>query len=106
MPTVVVRGLGCDELDAVLDGRPDALEVDTVDGFQGREREVVVVSLVRSNDRGDVGFLEDPRRFDVALTRARRKAVVMDDLETVTAGEVFEDFVARVREGGEEIVLS
>lgn len=66
----------------------------------------MVVSLVRSNDRGEIGFLADPRRFDVALARARRKAVVVGDVETVTAGEVFEDFVAYVRAGGDEVVLS
>ncbi|MFB6110347.1 MAG: IGHMBP2 family helicase [Halodesulfurarchaeum sp.] len=71
----------------------DALEVDTVDGFQGREKEVVLVSLVRSNDRGEIGFLADERRFNVAVTRARRKAVIVGDSETVTEGEVFEAMV-------------
>ena len=65
------------------------LEVDTVDGFQGREKEVVLVSLVRSNDRGEIGFLDEPRRFNVALTRARRKAVVVGDADTVGESAVF-----------------
>jgi superfamily I DNA and/or RNA helicase len=71
----------------------DGLEVDTVDGFQGREKEAVLVSLVRSNDRAEIGFLDEPRRFNVALTRARRKAIVVGDRSTVAAGDVFEAFV-------------
>ena len=69
------------------------VEVDTVDGFQGREKEVVLVSLVRSNERGEIGFLDEPRRFNVALTRARRKAIVVGDARTVRSGEVFDAFV-------------
>lgn len=59
------------------------LEVDTVDGFQGREKEAVVVSLVRSNKDGEIGFLADVRRMNVALTRARRKLIVVGDSATV-----------------------
>jgi predicted DNA helicase len=83
-----------DRLDGMLAG--DGLEVNTVDGFQGREKEVVLVSLVRSNDRGDIGFLNEPRRFNVALTRARRKAVVVGDGSTVAAGDVFDAFIGYV----------
>ena len=63
---------------------PDlALEIGTVDGLQGREKEAVVVSLVRSNDRGEVGFLAELRRLNVALTRARRHLTVIGDSATL-----------------------
>lgn len=60
-----------------------ALEIDTVDGFQGREKEAVVISLVRSNREGEIGFLADTRRMNVALTRARRKLIVIGDSATL-----------------------
>ena len=59
------------------------LEIDSVDGFQGREKEAVVISFVRSNPEGDIGFLADTRRTNVALTRARRKLLVIGDSATL-----------------------
>lgn len=59
------------------------LEIDTVDGFQGREKEAILISLTRSNDRSDIGFLSDVRRMNVALTRARRKVYVLGDSATI-----------------------
>src|SRR6266436_6303690 len=59
------------------------LEIDTVDGFQGREKEAVVVSLVRSNPEGELGFVADIRRINVALTRARKKLIVVGDSATI-----------------------
>jgi superfamily I DNA and/or RNA helicase len=66
----------------------EGLEIDTVDGFQGREKEAVVISLVRSNPNGEIGFLGDTRRMNVALTRARRKLIVVGDSATI-AGHAF-----------------
>jgi ATP-dependent RNA/DNA helicase IGHMBP2 len=63
----------------------DGLEVDTVDAFQGREKEAVVVSLVRSNDAGELGFCADVRRLNVALTRARRRLFLVGDSATLGA---------------------
>lgn len=64
------------------------LEIDSVDGFQGREKEVVLISLVRSNPTGEIGFLGDVRRTNVAMTRARRKLLVVGDSATL-AGHPF-----------------
>eukprot|EP00198_Chlamydomonas_reinhardtii_P001007 XP_001690342.1 predicted protein [Chlamydomonas reinhardtii] len=61
-----------------------ALEISSVDGFQGREKEAILVSMVRSNDGGGVGFLSDRRRMNVAVTRARRHCAVFCDSETVS----------------------
>lgn len=61
-----------------------AVEVDSVDGFQGREKEAVVISLVRSNAEGEIGFLGDTRRTNVALTRARRTVLMIGDSATLS----------------------
>ena len=69
------------------------IEIDSVDGFQGREKEAVIVSLVRSNREGEIGFLEDVRRMNVALTRARRKLIVIGDSATITIHPFYQRMV-------------
>ncbi len=61
------------------------LTVNTVDGFQGQERDIILISLVRSNDGGDIGFLRDLRRMNVAITRARMKLIILGSSETMTS---------------------
>ena len=58
--------------------------VNTVDGFQGQERDVILISMVRSNGQGQIGFLSDLRRMNVAMTRARLKLFILGDAETLT----------------------
>ncbi|HSN92253.1 MAG TPA: AAA domain-containing protein, partial [Anaeromyxobacteraceae bacterium] len=76
------------------------MEVDTVDGFQGREKEAVVVSLVRSNEAGEVGFLADVRRMNVALTRARKKLLVVGDGATIARHPFYDRFLRHAQAAG------
>ena len=78
---------------SIGDSGRSSIEVDSVDGFQGREKEAVIVSLVRSNREGEVGFLADTRRMNVAMTRARRKLIVIGDSATITTHPFYEKMV-------------
>jgi superfamily I DNA and/or RNA helicase len=69
------------------------VEIGSVDSFQGREKEVVILSLVRSNDQGEVGFLSDTRRMNVAMTRARRLLIVIGDSATISRHTFYNDFL-------------
>jgi superfamily I DNA and/or RNA helicase len=60
------------------------ISVNTVDGFQGQERDIILISLVRANDKGQIGFLRDLRRMNVAITRARMKLIILGDASTLT----------------------
>lgn len=75
------------------------LEIDSVDGFQGREKEAVIIGLVRSNPQQEIGFLAELRRMNVALTRARRKLIVIGDSATISSdpfyGRLLEYFESR-----------
>ena len=60
------------------------ITVNTVDGFQGQERDIIVISMVRANEEGQIGFLRDLRRMNVAITRARMKLIILGDTQTLT----------------------
>ena len=78
-----------------------AITVNTVDGFQGQERDIVLISLVRSNAAGDIGFLKDLRRMNVAITRARMKVIILGDVKTLTRHPFYKrlwDYVERARQ--------
>ena len=76
------------------------VEVSTVDGFQGREKEVIILSLVRSNLEKELGFVTDFRRLNVAVTRARRLLVVIGNSETVEKNDVIVSLLKHIEENG------
>jgi len=78
----------------------EGLEIDTVDGFQGREKEAIVISLVRSNESGEIGFLSDLRRTNVAMTRARRKLIMIGDSATLSADPFYARLIAHFETHG------
>lgn len=86
----------------LLRGRLDdsRIEVDTVDGFQGREKEVVIIAMTRSNEIGEIGFLADTRRTNVALTRAKRKLIVIGDSATLATNSFYADMVEHFESTG------
>jgi ATP-dependent RNA/DNA helicase IGHMBP2 len=68
----------------------DLITIDTVDGFQGQERDLMLISLTRSNEKGEIGFLSDTRRMNVALTRAKRKLILIGDSGTLAQNPFFD----------------
>lgn len=80
--------------------RVDGLEIKTVDGFQGREKEVVIVSFVRSNKSGEIGFLRDLRRLNVSITRAKRKLVLIGDSTTLERNGCYKRLIESAKERG------
>ena len=70
-----------------------SLSIKTIDGFQGEERDVIYISLVRSNERQEIGFLNDLRRMNVAITRAKKKLVVIGDSSTIGASKFYNSFL-------------
>ncbi|MGM0436775.1 MAG: IGHMBP2 family helicase [Bacillota bacterium] len=80
--------------------KSEKIEINTVDGFQGREKELIVLSLVRSNKRDNIGFLRDLRRMNVSLTRAKRKLIIIGDKDTISSHRLYEDLVNYVKENG------
>lgn len=86
-----LRGLIFDSEDyPSLQAVKEQITIDTVDGFQGQERDLMLISLTRSNDRGEIGFLAEERRMNVALTRAKRKLVLIGDSSTLAQHPFFD----------------
>ena len=78
------------------------ISVNTVDGFQGQERDIIMISLVRSNDNGQIGFLSDLRRMNVAMTRARMKLIIFGDKSTLQHHAFYRKLIQYVEEVTEE----
>ncbi|TAF31653.1 MAG: IGHMBP2 family helicase [Cytophagales bacterium] len=76
------------------------ISIQTIDGFQGQEKDIIYISTVRSNSDQQIGFLSDLRRFNVALTRAKKKLVVISDSATLGAHQFFADFFAFMEQKG------
>lgn len=78
------------------------ISVNTVDGFQGQERDIIMISLVRSNDNGQIGFLSDLRRMNVAMTRARMKLIIFGDKSTLQHHAFYRKLIQYIEEVTEE----
>ncbi len=78
----------------VLKKYGEKISVNTIDSFQGQERDIVYISMVRSNPEGEIGFLSDIRRMNVAMTRARKKLVVIGDSATLSVLPFYTDFIS------------
>ncbi|MEP7373927.1 MAG: AAA domain-containing protein [Chitinophagaceae bacterium] len=79
---------------------PKQLRISTIDSFQGQEKEIIIVSLVRSNDDGDIGFLKDYRRMNVAITRAKEQLFVIGDSATIGADPFYNAFLTYIEQRG------
>lgn len=79
------------------------ITVNTVDGFQGQERDIILISMVRANENGEIGFLRDLRRMNVAITRARLKLIILGDVATLTRHPFYKklwEYVTQLSNGG------
>jgi ATP-dependent RNA/DNA helicase IGHMBP2 len=82
---------------------PEVMRMSTIDSFQGQEKENVILSLVRSNDENEIGFLKDYRRMNVAITRAKEKLFVIGDSATIASDKFYDAFLIYVEANGEYI---
>lgn len=88
------------QVSAAKDLLPSNMRISTIDSFQGQEKENIILSLVRSNDDGDIGFLKDYRRMNVAITRAKERLYVIGDSATIGADPFYSSFLAYVETHG------
>jgi ATP-dependent RNA/DNA helicase IGHMBP2 len=79
---------------------PKQMRISTIDSFQGQEKEIIILSLVRSNDDGDIGFLKDYRRMNVAITRAKEQLFVIGDSATIGGDTFYNAFLTYIENSG------
>ena len=79
---------------------PKEMRISTIDSFQGQEKEIIILSLVRSNDDGDIGFLKDYRRMNVAITRAKEQLFIIGDSATIGADPFYNSFLGYIEKYG------
>ena len=79
---------------------PRELRISTIDSFQGQEKQVIILSLVRSNDDGDIGFLKDYRRMNVAITRAKEQLYIIGDSATIGGDPFYNSLLAYIEKNG------
>ena len=77
------------------------ISVNTIDGFQGQEKDVIYISLVRSNEKAEIGFLKDYRRMNVAMTRARLQLVIVGDSATIGDDSFYQELLDFVEQEGQ-----
>jgi superfamily I DNA and/or RNA helicase len=88
------------EASEILDPLHRLVTIQTVDGFQGQERDVIGISFVRSNQTGEVGFLRDIRRTNVAMTRAKKKLIMVGDSATLASHPFYVELLEHVQQEG------
>lgn len=76
------------------------IEIKSVDGFQGREKEIIILSLVRANEKEKIGFLDDLRRLNVAITRAKRKLIIVGDVKTLNSNKTYKRMIEYFKNNG------
>ncbi|MCD6482766.1 MAG: IGHMBP2 family helicase [Candidatus Aenigmarchaeota archaeon] len=92
-----------DQVDLIKSLIPEDIEVHSVDGFQGREKEIIILSFVRSNRKAELGFLTDLRRLNVSITRAKRKLIAIGDSRTLSTNRTYKRFVNYIQKNGKYV---
>ena len=92
-----------DQVDLIKSLIPEDIEVHSVDGFQGREKEIIILSFVRSNRKAELGFLTDLRRLNVSITRAKRKLIAIGDFKTLSTNRTYKRFINYIQKNGKYV---
>ncbi len=94
-----------DQVSLLKEELSEEIKVSTVDAFQGKEKEVIIISFVSSNKSGELGFLVDLRRLNVSITREKCKLILIGDFDTLSKNPVYRDLRLYVKENGKVMVV-